>query len=375
RKAAEALKEARKALANFEQTIPEIMVMQELEKPKPAYLLERGSYSARGETVSAGIPEALQLEGFGPSKDRRELAEWLVQSPLTARVAVNRHWQILFGEGLVRTPEDFGSQGAAPTHPELLEWLAADFVANGWNVKRLVRLLVTSATYRQDSALDSDALNRDPENLLLARSHRFRLPAEMIRDQALATSGLLVRDMGGAPVKPMELAESFKPSAPDSKEDRFRRSLYTYWRRTGPAPVMMALDAAKRDVCSAKRERTSTPLQALVLLNDPLMLACAREIAADALRNNGYSPRALQQAIRSIFQELTARTPDEEELEILTGLFVSQKERFTGNPDAAALAISADGSTPPGDVPHTELAALTLVTNAILNFDETVMRR
>ncbi|MEM9481203.1 MAG: DUF1553 domain-containing protein, partial [Verrucomicrobiota bacterium] len=373
--AADELKAARKALANFKQTIPEIMVMKEMEEAKPAYLLERGSYMARGETVSPGIPEALQLDGTGPAKNRRDLAEWLVQSPLTARVAVNRHWQILFGEGLVRTPEDFGSQGSAPTHPELLEWLARDFVENGWDVKRLVRQLVTSATYRQDSTLNSDALNRDPENLLLGRSHRFRLPAEMIRDQALAASELLVRDMGGEPAKPMELAESFKPSEPDANEGRFRRSLYTYWRRTGPAPVMMALDAAKRDVCSAKRERTSTPLQALVLLNDPLMLTSAREIAADGLRQQASSANGVSETIQSIFQNLTARTPDQRELEILTNLYTAQKKKFTGNPDAAALAVSADGSLAPADVPLTELAALTLVTNAILNFDEAVMRR
>ena len=208
--------------------------------------------------MKAATPGVLPPMKGSLANNRLGLAKWLTDPdhPLTARVAVNHYWQLIFGEGLVRTPEDFGRQGALPTHPQLLDWLANDFVTHGWDVKRLVKQMVMSTAYRQSSAVTEELLKVDPENEFLARAPSYRWPAEMLRDNVLAASGLLVGKIGGPPVKPYELAASFKPSTPDRGDGLYRRSLFTYWKRTGPAPVMMALDAAKRDVCRVKREVT-----------------------------------------------------------------------------------------------------------------------
>ena len=259
---------ARQAVAEAQAASPEIMVMRELSQPRPAFVLERGNYASPTEPVSAATPEVLPPLAPEFPRNRLGLAKWLVskEHPLTSRVAVNHYWQVIFGEGLVRTPEDFGRQGQRPTHPELLDWLATDFRRHGWDVKRLIKQMVMSRTYRQSSVASDLARQRDPENRWLSRSPSFRWSAEMLRDSVLSTSGLLVDRVGGPPVKPYELSASFKPATPDSGEGLYRRSLYTYWKRTGPAPAMMVLDASKRDVCRVKRERTSTPLQALTLV-------------------------------------------------------------------------------------------------------------
>ena len=244
----DSLRRRRQRRSELVDPIQEIMVMREMASPRPAYLLKRGAYDARAEQVPMDTPSVFPRLTEDQPRNRLGLARWLTDPdhPLAARVMVNRYWQMIFGRGLVRTPEDFGSQGEPPTHPELLDWLAKDFIDHGWDLKRLIRQMVTSTVYRQASFADPDVTAKDPENRLLARTPRHRLPAEMIRDNALAVSGLLVSKIGGAPVKPYEIAESFKASKPDEGDGLYRRSLYTYWRRTGPAPVMMALDAAKR---------------------------------------------------------------------------------------------------------------------------------
>ncbi|MEM9942964.1 MAG: DUF1553 domain-containing protein, partial [Planctomycetota bacterium] len=255
------IEEARKQLGDLIDGTSEIMVMKEMENLRPAFILDRGAYDAPSTPVSPNTPAVFPPLPEGGQQNRLGLARWLIsgQNPLTARVAVNHYWQLCFGEGLVRTPEDFGSQGQPPTHPELLDWLAVEFVENGWDVKRLLKQILMSNTYQQSTFVPPELLKKDPDNFFLARSPSYRLTAEMIRDNTLFTSGLLVEKRGGAPVKPYELEQSFKPAKPDAGQGVYRRSLYTFWQRNGPAPVMLTLDAAKRDVCQVKRERTSSP--------------------------------------------------------------------------------------------------------------------
>ena len=355
--------------------VTEIMVMRERSEPKQAYVLNRGAYDQRGDPVSARTPEWLTPFPADATNNRLGLARWLTdpQHPLTARVAVNRFWQMTFGRGLVGTPEDFGSQGERPQYPELLDWLAADFIENGWDVKGLMKTIVTSHTYRQNSfAGDSSIMVEDPENRLLARGPRHRLPAEMIRDNALAASGLLVEKIGGPPVKPYDIAESFKPSTPSKGEGLYRRSLYTYWKRTGPSPTMMAFNAVKRDVCSVGRETTSTPLQALVLLNGPQFVEAARELAANSLRKH---PNNTDAALGEIFVQLTSRHPDEKELGILRQLFTEQHTYFKTDPKAAESFLNTGELKPDAELPALDLAAATMVAKALLSYDETVTKR
>ena len=259
--------------------------MRELPTRRTSYLLVRGNYDDPGEPVYPDTPVALGGRPLQPA-NRLGLARWLTQPkghPLTARVQVNRIWQMLFGYGLVRTPEDFGRQGERPTHPKLLDWLAEDFVQHGWDIRRLIKQIVMSATYQQASVRSTDDLDRDPDNRWLARGAAFRLPAEMLRDNALAVSGLLVERCGGPPVKPYDVEEAFTPVERDHGEGLYRRSVYTYWKRTGAAPVLTTFDASQRDVCRVRRERTSTPLQALVLLNGPQFVEASRVLAQRVL--------------------------------------------------------------------------------------------
>src|SRR5690606_8748774 len=267
-------------------------------------------YDAPGERVDPAIPETLPPFSDELPRNRFGLARWLTspEHPLTSRVAVNRLWQMCFGKGLVATPEDFGSQGQPPSHPLLLDWLACDFVEQGWDVKRLLKLIVTSATYRQSSRV---AGNTDPENILLSRGPSYRLPAEMLRDNALAVSGLLVGTVGGPPARPYEVEESFKPSPRDKGEGLYRRSLYTYWKRTAPAPVMMTLDASTREVCRVNRERTASPLQLLALFNGPQYNEAARALAESLVREHGENRESL---LVSLFRRLTTRRPAAAEL-------------------------------------------------------------
>ncbi|MGI9241829.1 MAG: DUF1553 domain-containing protein [Verrucomicrobiales bacterium] len=368
------LRSARQAFAQAQDKVEEIMVMRELDERRPSYVLERGAYDARGEQVEPGVPAWLNPLPSGAGRDRLGLARWLTDpaNPLAARVAVNRYWQLIFGEGLVRTPNDFGSQGALPTHPELLDWLAKDFIDHGWDVKRLLKQMVMSATYRQRSEADQDLLARDPENLLLARAPVYRLPAEMLRDQSLAVSGLLVEKLGGASVRPYEVAVSFKPVEKDTGEGLYRRSLYTYWKRTGPAPVMMALDASKRDVCSVKRERTASPLQALVLLNDPQIVEAARVLGEKLVVAHGDDAASL---VRDAFRRTVGRSPRTEEAAVVERLYREQLALFEGDLAAAGALLSTGDAPRDEALPSAEVAAAAIVVNGLLNFDASVMKR
>jgi hypothetical protein len=368
------LQAAREALGRAQDGVEEIMVMRELDGRRPSYVLKRGAYDAPGAAVEPGVPTWLNPMPAGAEPNRLGLAKWLADpaNPLAARVAVNRYWQLIFGNGIVRTPEDFGSQGALPTHRELLDWLAKDFIDHGWDVKRLLRQMVLSASYRQRSEADPELVARDPENLLLARAPVYRLPAEMLRDQSLAVSGLLVEKLGGAPVRPYEVAVSFKPVDRDKGEGLYRRSLYTYWKRTGPAPVMMALDASKRDVCSVKRERTASPLQALVLLNDPQMIEASRVLGEKLVRIHGGDDTSL---VADAFRRAVGRTPRQEEAEVLQRLSREQLELFEADP-TAVMALLGTGDAPRDEaLPAAQIAAAAVVVNALLNFDACVMKR
>ncbi|WP_158265345.1 DUF1553 domain-containing protein [Blastopirellula marina] len=374
--AAASLAEARKERNEAYDRAQEIMVMQELDQPRPTYLLARGAYDAPTDPVSPKTPEALPAFAEQWPNNRLGLAKWMVDrgNPLTARVAVNRYWQLLMGEGLVRTPEDFGSQGAPPTHPKLLDWLAADFMEHGWDVKRLLRQIVTSSTYRQSSEATAEMLTRDPENKLLARAGKFRMSAEMVRDNTLYTSGLLVEEIGGPPAKPYEVASSFKPVPHDHGEGLYRRSLYTFWQRTSPAPALMTFDASKRDVCQLKRERTSSPLQALVLLNGPQYVEAAKMLAARILEQSpaGETDEA---RVKRLFRMLTSRLPTNEELAILTTLHQEQLAHFQEMPAEATKLLAAGEAKVPEKLPQPELAALTVLANMVMNFDGCVTRR
>lgn len=372
--AAAELLASRKAVAAHQDGLTEIMVMQEMVQPRQTRILNRGAYDAPGEPVVAGTPAVLSSFPNGIATNRLGLAKWLTdpRHPLTARVAVNRFWQQCFGNGLVRTPEDFGTQGARPTHPKLLDWLANDFVANGWDVKRLLKQIVTSHAYRQSSTVSTDSLATDPENNLLARAPRFRLSAEMLRDNALAVSGLLKNKIGGRPARPYEVEVSFKPTKKDKGEGLYRRSVYTYWKRTGPAPVMMSLDASKRDVCRVKRERTSSPLQAFVLLNGPQFVEAARAFSQQLLKAHGNKTDA---ALDEMFRTLTSRKPSTDEILVLRKLFDKQTELFDADPKLADQYLKTGDIVADKNIAKTRLAAMTVVANTLMNFDESVMKR
>ncbi|QDV59378.1 DUF1553 domain-containing protein [Rosistilla oblonga] len=367
------LMQAREKLAAIQDAAEEIMVMRELPQQRPTHLLSRGLYDAPAELVSAATPEALSVFDSQWPRNRLGLAQWVTDptNPLTARVAVNRHWQMLFGEGLVRTPEDFGTQGARPTHPELLDWLASDFIANGWDVKRLLKQIVMSATYRQSSECSEQTRRIDPENKLLARAPRFRLSAEMLRDGYLQASGLLDQTLGGPSVNPYEVSESFKPKPFDAGSGLYRRSVYTYWKRTGPPPAMMTFDASKRDVCQLRRERTSSPLQSFVLMNGPQFVEAARFLAMNvALQQSDDTAR-----IDAVFQRLTQRKPTPREAELVLSLLQQETDKFEQDVAAAEALLNVGSSREVADLSRPRWAALTVVVSTLMNFDPAVMRR
>ncbi|MGZ0169916.1 MAG: DUF1553 domain-containing protein [Planctomycetales bacterium] len=368
------LKAKREAYCGIVDPLREIMVMREERTRRDTYLLKRGAYDARNAKVIPETPAILSTLNDGVARNRLGLAKWLTQpdNPLAARVVVNRMWQMIFGHGLVRTPEDFGRQGQPPTHPELLDWLAVDFVEHDWDVKRLLKQIVLSATYRQSSTPSKESFASDPQNLLLSWSPTFRLPAEMLRDNALATSGLLVRKIGGASAKPYEVEVSFKPVKPDQGEGLYRRSLYTYWKRTGPAPVMMTLDASKRDVCRVRRERTSTPLETFVLMNGPQFVEAARVLSETIQKQHGDDGQA---ALVELFRTLTGRSPEEAELAILVELYSQQLEYFATNAKAAKAYLKTGRREADAKLDANRLAALSTVANALFSFDEVVNRR
>jgi len=369
-----ALQTARGGLAQFHDGLKEIMVMRELPEPKKAYVLYRGEYTQRREEVFAGTPAALSPFPADAPKNRLGLATWLTdpRHPLTARVTVNRVWQSLFGRGLVKTAEDFGSQGSRPLYPEVLDSLALQLIESDWNMKQLVRSIVLSRTYRQRSMADDKTVADDPDNEWLARGPRFRLPAEMIRDNALAAAGLLKRTIGGPPVNPYEMAEAFKPAAASEGDNVYRRSIYTNWRRTGPPPAMVAFDAPRRAVCAAKRERTDSPLQALILLNGIQYVEAARALGESLHRDASGSVEAMieQGCLRCL-----SRRPDERETEILTQLYNEQLEHFRSHPTDADELLKIGQFAHDTNISPIDAAAATILAQALLNHDECVMKR
>ena len=374
----------RKQLAAAEAEIPTTLVMEEMKEARPTFVLMRGAYDKPGEKVTAATPAVLPALASDLPRDRLGLAKWLVspQNPLTARVTVNRLWQQVFGTGLVKTSEDFGAQGAPPSHPELLDWLAGEFIRSGWDVKHLMKLMVTSATYRQQSQLTPLLRERDPENRLLARGPRFRLAAEAVRDQSLAASGLLVGKIGGPSVKPYHppglyeqvIAQRDNPSATyrqGSGEDLHRRSLYTYWKRSVPNPGMMLFDAPFRETCTLRRTRSNTPLQALNLMNDPTYVEASRFLAQRMMREGGD---AVDSRLTHGFRLLLARRPKAAELSILRAAYERTHADFEKDA-AAAKALLAVGEAKSEATPNpAELAAFTSVASTLLNLDEVITR-
>ncbi|MBX3433449.1 MAG: DUF1553 domain-containing protein [Pirellulales bacterium] len=403
RTAREELRTARRAQAEFEEGLQEVAVMAEFidpqtrqrRVPRTTHVLLRGAYDAPKTAANQVDPDGFQqilppmpAPRQGESRTRADLADWVADPdhPLTARVFVNRLWANFFGRGLVATPENFGSQGAAPTHPELLDWLARDFVDHGWDVKRLCRQIVLSATYRQDSRADAALRQRDPENLLLARGPGFRLSGEQLRDQALAASGLLVRDLGGAPVSPYQPGEDLwreanamsPPYQQSVGQALHRRSLYSVWKRTAPLPNMIAFDATTREVCTMSRSRTNTPLQALVLLNDVQFVEAARALAVRVMRQGtgtATDDAAAERRLAKAFLLTTGRPPEERELTLLRELYDEQLAIFTAAPAEDVAGLLKLGEFAPDVPPSPALAAMTVACQAILNLDATIMRR
>lgn len=373
KKQRDALRAARDQRSQLVDGVTEIMVMEEMKKRRQTYRLERGSYDAPQEPVEPGVPEVLAIPGKEFATNRLGLANWLTDpdNPLAGRVVVNRIWQMMFGAGFVHTPEDFGSQGLSPTHPQLFDWLSRDFVDNGWDVKRLIKQIAMSSTYQQDSTTTDQKLQIDPENKLLSRGPLNQMPAEMLRDNVLFTSGLLVNKRGGPPAKPYELTASFKPVGKDNGEGLYRRSVYTYWKRTAPAPVMMTLDASKREVCVVKRERTASPLQAIVMLNDPQMVEAARVFADRVMAENAT---VTDELLMKVFRMLTSRMPSAAELKVIRLGYEEQVKYFETHPDRIQQLMKT-GDKPAVDINSKERAALTIVINTLLSFDECVMKR
>ncbi len=365
-------------------SVEEVSVMQELPQPRPTYILARGRYDAlrtEDRRVGRATPAVLPPLPAGSPKNRLGLAHWLLEPnhPLTARVAVNRFWQMLFGHGLVATTENFGVQGAPPSHPELLDWLARDFVNSNWDVKALLKKIVLSAAYRQDSKWRPDLREKDPENALLARGPSQRLPAEMVRDTALAASGLLDDSSGGPPVSPYLPGDLWRESnemSPGYHQSvgaaLYRRSLYTVVKRTAPMPDMTEFDEPSREVCVVKRNSISTPQQAFVLLNDTQFVEAARVLAEKAMQQAGAKT---PEQIRFAFWRLTARAPEKKELATLYDLYQEQKQLFLKEPDRARQLIAVGDHARDPNLNEVDLAAMTIVTQAILNLDATVWKR
>lgn len=366
---------------NISQQIPYVMVMKEMQPPRETFILNRGQYDQPTEKVSPNVPAVLRTFTTMSPANRLQLAQWLVHPthPLTTRVAVNRFWENYFGTGLVKTTEDFGVTGEFPSHPDLLDYLATTFIDSGWDVKALQKLIVMSATYKQDSKITPVSFSRDPENRLLSRGPRFRLTAETIRDNALAISGLLKTTVGGPSVKPYQPAglwedvtvERRGKYVPDQGDNLFRRSMYTFWKRTCPPPSMVTFDAPNREVCVARRSRTNTPLQSLVLLNDPTYIEAARALAQLMIAASDQDT----QRIHAGFRRCVARDASADELPLITELLKESRNRFQATP-ALATELNKVGTIPiTPNLDPAEVAAWTIVASTLLNMDETISKR
>jgi hypothetical protein len=355
------------------------MVMKEGEKPRDAFILKRGAYDNPGEKVSPGVPAILPPLHQEWENNRLGLARWLVDSsnPLTARVTVNRLWQQLFGNGLIKTVEDFGTQGERPVNQELLDWLAVEFMQKNWNLKLVLKTIVMSASYRQSSMTTPELEEKDPDNRLLARGPRVRLTAEVVRDQALAISGLLIEKIGGPSVKPYQppglweevsFGDSYKP---DTGEGLYRRSLYTYWKRTVAPPSMTTFDATDRETCTVRLPRTNTPLQALNLLNDVTYLEASRKLAERMLNSGGQNP---EERIAFAFRLATARLPRPQEQKVLLDTFSRFFEKYRNDPKSAVKYLKQGESEISEKIDPRELASYTTIASLILNLDETITK-
>ena len=379
RLAHERLVSVRRERRAFFEDLPTLMVMQELPEPRDTHVLVRGEYDNPGDKVSAGVPAILPPLPADARQDRLGFANWLMDpaNPLTARVTVNRFWQMYFGTGLVKTTEDFGAQGELPSHPKLLDWLATEFIRVGWDMKAIQKLIVMSATYRQASKVAPELLARDPENRLLARASRLRLPAETVRDQALAIGGLLTEKSGGPSVLPYQPEGLWEEIATDKVynqshgDDLYRRSLYTFWKRTVAPPTMVTLDATAREACTVKRSRTNTPLQALVLMNETAFFEAARALAQLSMTQAG---QGVETRIRYAFRRATSRQPRTAELQVLTDSFHHYLDQYRQDPASAEKLLSV------GEFPRDEqldagaLASYTMVASLILNLDELITK-
>jgi hypothetical protein len=382
RRAYAGLNDLKDRAARLKKEIATVQVMAEMARPRDTFILARGDYRNQGEKVTPAVPSLFPPLAKDVPATRLSMAQWLFspQHPLTARVAVNRYWQLYFGVGLVKTTEDFGSQGDAPVQRDVLDWLATEF-QQGWDVKALQKLIVTSATYRQASEVSATLLEKDPENRLLARGPRFRLPAEMVRDNALAASGLLTRHIGGPSVFPyqppglweeLSRGETFTAQEYHESEgaDLYRRSMYTFWKRSVPPAALTTFDAPDREKCTARRLITNTPLQALVLLNDPTYVEASRVLAQSAIIEAGADP---QERVRFLFRAMTAHRPSADEIRILLDLAQRRLDYYKKQP-AQAAALIATGASKRANLEATELAAWTVVASTILNLDQTITK-
>jgi hypothetical protein len=370
------LKQLRTALADSTEDIPELMVMQEMPKPRSTHLLKRGNYDAPGEEVFPNTPEAIFPFPSTLPKNRYGLAQWVTDAnnPLTARVEVNRLWQNFFGVGLVKTTEDFGNQGEMPSHPELLDWLAITFRESGWDVKKLNKLIVMSATYRQDSRVSKEVREKDPENRLLSHGPAYRMPAEMIRDNALLASGLLNPRIGGKSIKPYQPAGLWEINSAnyvrDSGDAVYRRSLYVIVKRSIPNPTLSTFDAPSRSYCIVRRQNTNTPMQALVTLNDPTFVEACK-VLGEQMTKAGDT----REAVIGVYQKLTAQVPSDQVLDLLTDLQKTEQKKFKEHPEKAAGWLNAGQYKIDNELDPSRVAADAVVASTILNSDASLTKR
>jgi mono/diheme cytochrome c family protein len=378
------IKQTKDRIAAIERSAPTTLVFKERKEPRKSFVLHRGEYDQQRDEVGRSVPALFPPLPEGASNDRLGLAKWLVdpKHPLTARVTMNRFWQQVFGVGLVKTADDFGSQGEVPSHPDLLDWLAVQFIDDGWDVKKSMKRILMSATYRQTSHAEPELYQRDPENRLLARGPRFRLSAEMLRDQALYVSGLLVEEIGGPGVKPPQpdglwFAVGYSGSntvrfKEDTGENKVhRRTVYTFIKRTAPPPQMSTFDAPSRETCSVRRERTNTPLQALLLMNDPQYVECARALAERAICEGGDS---VESRAEFIFQTCTGRVPAPEELAVLVETYGQHLKTYDADPEAAKQLAAVGIAKLKEELSVNELAAWTMIGNLVMNLDEVISK-
>ena len=377
------IRDLREELSAATDSVREVMVMEERQNLRTSYIRERGLYNQLGEEVRPGVPTRIMEFTEEFPQNRLGMAQWILHpdNPLTARVIVNRYWQMLFGMGLVDTPDDFGNQGSMPSHPELLDWLAVEFRESGWDLKALLKTMVMSATYRQSSKTTPQMRQSDPNNRLLARGPRYRMTAEMIRDNALVASELLVRKIGGPSVFPYQpdglWAETtsgrhLTKYTPDEGEGLYRRSLYTFWKRTSPPPGMTTFDAAMRSHPVVQREATSTPMQALHTLNDPIYMEASRKLAERMVREGGQT---LDDQITFAFRAATSRRPNDRELQLLTDLYEEERSTYSEEPSLADELLSVGEAPVDSELDSVDLAARTMVASVIFNLDETLTKK